>query len=116
MNSTKFREELKKIMPGYKWTVHRGQIYSNAYLEATGIQTAGSTRLSTLHVIRVEKNEVVTYMAQSSGFGKRARWLGKSEGGTLARALRRLQKHYETEASNYSSHASCLQAGRGINQ
>jgi len=23
MNSTKFRKELIKIMPGYKWTVHR---------------------------------------------------------------------------------------------
>ena len=59
MKPKDFRKELLKIMPGYKWTVHKS-------LRA----------------------------------------------GTLARALRSLQKHYESMASMYANHTSDLQAGR----
>ncbi len=49
--TTDFRKELLAIMPGYKWTVHK--TISGQKLEATGIQTSGFNRLSTLSVTRV---------------------------------------------------------------
>ncbi|KKM62775.1 hypothetical protein LCGC14_1518350, partial [marine sediment metagenome] len=41
MNSTEFRKQLIKIMPGYTWTVHRPSMYfkpqnPNSCLDATG--------------------------------------------------------------------------------
>ena len=50
MNSSDFRAELAKIMPGYEWTVHRQSKYSSASqdhwpLVASGIQSSGSNRL-----------------------------------------------------------------------
>jgi hypothetical protein len=86
--------------------------YIDSYLRATGIQTSGFNRLSTLEIDRNEKDGKVVYNVRSSGFGKKAPWLGKSEDGTLARALRGLQDHYENQASNYSGHANSLRAGR----
>lgn len=114
MNSNGFRKELMKIMPGYEWTVHRKGVYAEPnYLSATGIQSAGFNRLSTLHVARIEKEEdKVEYVVKSSGFGKRACYLSEHTDGTLARALRGLQDYYEAMASNYSSHAGSLRIGR----
>ena len=111
-NSTKFREELVKIMPGYSWTVHRS-IVSDRYLSATGIQSSGFNRISTLQVTRLERDdESIYYKAKSSGFGKRAPWFGEFEDATLARALRGLQNHYEIMAATYSNHAGALQHAR----
>lgn len=111
MSPKDFRAELLKIMPGYGWTVHKS-IYPG-HLEATGIQTSGSNRLSTLSVVRVEREgEKPTYEAKSAGFGLRAKWLFKKRAGTLARALRGLQDHYESQASIYQSHAASLKQGR----
>lgn len=111
MNANEFRKELVKIMPGYDWTVHRTK--ATCYLKATGIQSSGSNRLSTLSVVRREQNEKVRYEAKSAGFGLRAQWLHANEDGTLARALRGLQDHYEATANTYRSHAEYLKAGRG---
>ena len=111
MNTSKFRKELSKIMPGYSWTVHH-QFISKISLSATGIQSAGCNRLSTLEIARVERGGVVKYVAKSSGYGRRAPWLGTSEAPTLAQALRELQKHYESVASNYASHAGYLRCAR----
>ncbi len=110
MASTKFRKELIKIMPGYKWTVHRQ--YTKAYLSATGIQSSGFNRMSTLEVNRWENDSDVEYEVKSSGYGRNAHWLSDYKAGTLARALRGLQDHYSFHADNYSCHASDLQSGR----
>lgn len=121
MNSKEFRADLEKIMPGYSWTVHKPLKYRlpahladdlPEVLTATGIQSSGSNRLSTLEVKRREYDGVVTYEARSSGYGTRAPWLHECTDGTLARVLRGLQEHYERTAATYRSHAAALQTGR----
>lgn len=112
MNYKEFREELVKIMPGYSWTVHRKIDKETKRLSATGIQSAGLNRTSTLRVIRWETNKGIIYEAKSSGFGRRSRWLSVHEDKTLARALRGLQDHYEYMARLYSGHASALEFAR----
>ena len=114
----KFRDDLKKIMPGYKWTVLKSPFLRDDeeydhFVQATGIQTAGFNRLSTLQVTRRKRNGEIEYEAKSSGFGKRAIWLATYSAPTIARALRELQTHYENVASNYAHHASSMRAGRG---
>ena len=121
MNSNEFRAELVKIMPGYSWTVHKPLKHRlpahlaedlPEVLTATGIQSSGSNRLSTLEVERRECDGNVTYTARSAGYGLRARWLHTHTDGTLARVLRGLQEHYERTAATYRSHAAALQTGR----
>ena len=121
MNAKEFRAELVKIMPGYSWTVHQdrnGKWLREKFpdtpvvLTATGIQSSGSNRLSTLEVMRRDDAGKVTYAAKSSGYGTRAPWLHENTAGTLARALRGLQEHYEARASTYRSHASALEHAR----
>lgn len=116
MTQNEFRDALNKIMPGYNWKVHRPSKYfasiGFSYLQATGTQSSGFNRLSTLSVIRREKDGVVSFEAKSAGYGTRAKWLHTHVDGTLARALRGLQDHYEWHANNYRSHASALKNGR----
>lgn len=111
MTPNEFREALKKIMPGYDWTVHKTP-KGFTYLSATGIQSSGFNRLSTLAVIRREKDGVVSFEAKSAGHGTRAKWLHTNTDGTLARALRGLQDHYEYTANTYRGHAAALKTGR----
>ncbi|EOZ5126572.1 hypothetical protein [Pseudomonas aeruginosa] len=114
MKQSQFRAELVKIMPGYNWTVHASRS-SEKLLVATGIQSSGSNRLSTLRVERRDNygaSGKPRYEVKSAGYGTRAPWLHTAEGGTLARALRSLQEHYEGNARKYSIHASDLQRGR----
>lgn len=106
-----FRKELLKIMPGYKWTLHKSSSPST-YLDATGIQSSGFNRLSTLRVTRRVKNDIASYEAMSAGFGTRARWAHSHTDGTLARALRGLQQHYERQAADFNALASSLRVGR----
>lgn len=108
--SAAFRAELVKLMPGYEWTVHQSR--SSQRIEATGTQSSGFNRLSTLSVVRSEGAHGVTYEAKSAGYGLRAPWLHSNTDGTLARALRGLQKHYEDRAATYRSHAAALEDGR----
>lgn len=108
--ANEFRKELLKIMPGYSWVVHKA--HSAARIEATGSQSSGSNRLSTLSVTRHENGDKVTYEAKSAGYGLRAKWLHKHTDKTLARALRGLQSHYEAVAATHRSHAEALQRGR----
>jgi len=111
MNSKEFRAELVKIMPGYKWTVHKSD--TDGRLEGTGIQTSGFNRLSTLCIIRIERDDAPPYYeAKSAGYGKKAWWLHASIGYTLAKALRNLQNYYEGESNKYREHAEALQRGR----
>ena len=100
-------------MPGYKWTIHRKMDKSSNYISATGIQSSGFNRLSTLHVDRWQKNDkVVEYTAKSSGFGTNTSWLSDYTDSTLASALRGLQNHYEYMANLYDRHAGALQYAR----
>lgn len=106
-----FRAELVKIMPGYNWTVHKSKIAG--YLEATGTQSSGMNRLSTLSVVRREKDgEKTMYEAKSAGFGLNSKWLHRNGDLTLARALRGLQDHYEYMAATYQGHANALKNAR----
>lgn len=106
-----FRRELVKLMPGYQWTVHQNRT-SGSFMSATGIQSRGFNRISTLHIERRAGGGEVLYVAKSAGTGRRAPWLYTEAAPTLARALRGLQQHYESAARTYSKHASDLQKGR----
>ena len=119
ITTTQFRKDLKKIMPGYKWTVHRSLGESKPIcLAAPGIQTAGVNRISTLQVIVREKQigrlkeVMLEYDSRSSGFGKRAPWLSSCIERTLAKSLRGLQEDYEIRGENYLRHAADLQMAR----
>lgn len=106
-----FRKELNKIMPGYNWTVHKSK--TPDYIEATGIQSSGFNRLSTLSVARTEPG---VYTVKSAGYGTRSPWAHTCTDGTLARALRGLQGHYEEKATLYRGLANALQIGRRAEQ
>ncbi|MEY2335717.1 hypothetical protein [Acidithiobacillus ferrianus] len=110
MNINEFRKELVKIMPGYNWTCHQSRIPE--YLSATGTQSSGFNRLSTLSIIRREQEGTVKYEAKSAGFGLRAKWLHSAEDRSLARVLRGLQDYYEHMANTYGAHAEHLKVGR----
>lgn len=114
MNASEFRAELVKIMPGYSWTVHKSHAPEH-YLLATGTQSSGSNRLSTLQVERRDNYAASgkpRYEVKSAGYGKRAPWLSLAQAQTLAKALRCLQDHYESMASTYSRHAHDMNFGR----
>ena len=111
MKATNFRKELIKVMPSYKWTVHR--LYcSERFIFATGIVTIGFNRMSTLQIIKRKKDDNIEYEAKSSGFGLNSPWLSRYKDITLKRALRGLQNHYEAMAKEYSRHAADLEHGR----
>lgn len=110
MKAREFRAELVEKMPGYKWTIHRHRC--PGVLVATGTQSSGSNRLSTLEVTRREGDDGTTYEARSAGYGLKAPWLSQSSEGTLARALRSLQDHYERHARSFESHRAALEKGR----
>lgn len=107
---TALRDELLKIMPGYNWTVHKPS--NPRRIEATGTMSSGSNRLSTLHVLRTDRDGDIWYEAKSAGYGTRARWLRTGCGLTLARALRDLQQQYERAAAEFRGHAAHLETGR----
>lgn len=115
MKEADFRKELVKIMPGYEWTIHTTPRCSvGRYLSATGIQSSGFNRLSTLHVLRRKfgKEDMIEYEVKSSGYGKRTPWLSTATRITLAQALRALQDHYEHMAATYGGHARDLRDAR----
>jgi hypothetical protein len=112
-----FRKELTRLMPGYKWTLHTPLFGNATYLKATGIQSSGSNRISTLEVVRQVPEgdgQPVSYECQSSGYGVGSRWLTDTPvyGPTLAQSLRRLQEHYESQSSIYAGATASLRYGR----
>lgn len=111
IDSNAFRAKLLKIMPGYNWTVHRAG-KDAVRITATGTQSSGFNRTSTLQVTVTEKNGSEWYTAKSAGFGLRARWLHENSDATLASAIRGLQDYYQQAAANYASHARALQNAR----
>lgn len=113
MNSVDFRKELMKIMPGYSWTVHKQNKLRPGRLDATGIQSSGFNRLSTLMVTRTEqKDGRVWYEVKSAAHGTKTPWAHETGDVTLARALRELQKHYEQQSSHFRVLADRLENGR----
>lgn len=111
LDQADFRKELIKIMPGYSWTVHKSHC-PDIYLSATGTQSKGFNRISTLSVEKRNREEIITYEVKSAGFGKKAPWVFTSSDSTLAKALRALQDHYKALAQKYSILESDLQKGR----
>lgn len=111
MNSKEFRKEVLKIMPGYRWTIHRTR-FDHSHLSATGIQSSGFNRLSTLQIVRRETSSGIEYEVKSAGYGAKSPWVGTSTAPTLRRALRGLQEHYESMARLYSGCASYLESAR----
>ena len=107
--ANQFRTELKKIMPGYKWTLHK-QHFKDSDLVATGTQSSGSNRTSTLEVT----HGVGGYTARSAGFGAKTPWQGRAHGLTLAQALRNLQTHYERKEQSYRALAAALKDARAV--
>lgn len=114
MEPSALRAKLIKIMPGYNWTVHKAPKGSNRLI-ATGIQSSGFNRTSTLEVQQTIKNGADWFTVKSSGYGRRALWLAENSDATLARAIRGLQDHYQRKASEYGSHAAALECGRKEN-
>ncbi|WP_437881042.1 hypothetical protein [Pseudomonas sp. LRF_L74] len=115
MKPAEFRAELNKIMPGYKWTIHKTRNPAHTLL-ATGIQSSGFNRLSTLRVERRENyagSGVPRYEAESAGYGTKAPWVHACTGRTLAQALRNLQDHYQAMANKYCGLVGDLKVGRG---
>ena len=121
MNTTEFRAEVTKIMPGYKWTVAKpyrligepDDAPGFALLRATGIQSAGYNRMSTLEVERrVEGNGLPMYEVSIAGYGTRTPWIATLKGLTLARALRSLQKHCSAMMREYNACVGAMVLGR----
>ena len=110
MTAAEFRKALTKIMPGYKWTVHKSRV--EGVLSATGVQSSGFNRLSTLSITRREGPAGAWFEARSAGFGLNSPWLYTNADVTLAKALRGLQSHYERMANTYRSHAAALELAR----
>jgi hypothetical protein len=109
----KFREELVKIMPGYKWTVHKPLFKDASFLEAIGIQSSGFNRLSTMKVTRRETpHDTADYEVMYAGSGTKSPWLSSAKNGTLARALRHLQEFFEGMARTYAGAANDMQKAR----
>ncbi|WP_341896401.1 hypothetical protein [Sphingobium sp. YR657] len=113
MDATYFRKALVKIMPGYDWTVHRAR-KGVTTIVATGIQTSGLNRLSTLEVTYAPDDKGDWFRARSAGYGRRAPWLYENGDATLARALRGLQDYYRHTEGIYRGHAAALEAGRKV--
>lgn len=111
MSANELRKELLKVMPGYSWTVHKT---SNPHsVTATGIQSSGFNRLSTLQVTRTEDARgSLWYVAKSAGHGTKSPWAHANGDKTLAKALRGLQEHYQRKANTYRQLAARLEAGR----
>lgn len=111
MDAGYFRKAIVKIMPGYNWTVHR-QVKGSTKIVATGTQSSGLNRLSTLEVTYAPDDKGDWFKVRSAGYGRRAPWLYENGDATIARALRGLQDYYRHMEGLYRGHAAALEAGR----
>ena len=110
---TTFREELNKLLPGYKWTVRKPWPKNDfIYLESEGIQSSGFNRTSTITVTRREQSNGPWYKSKYFDFGRRGPSLDEGNGETLARCIRSLQHACEHRASKYASAAATIQSAR----
>ena len=118
MTREEFRAKLVKLMPGYRWTIHRtskSPAHVVGKIVATGTKSSGFNRLSTLEVTYTSIEEGDDWFeVRSAGHGLRAPWLGKNSDATLARAIRGLQDYYQRLEATYGGHARALEAGRKV--
>jgi hypothetical protein len=106
-----FRASLTKLLPGYNWTVHKA-FGAGAGLCATGIQSSGSNRCSTVEV--KQRADGSWFESRLSGYGLHSPWLAAGFGGSLAQAVRSLQTSLERQAGIYQAQASTLQNARAL--
>ena len=107
---TTFREALKKLLPGYKWTVERLRYPDQKIWNAEGKQSSGYNRTSTINVtLETDKPK---YKAKYYDFGLRGPSIESSDGPTLAQCIRNLQASCEHNASKYRAAAECINAAR----
>lgn len=90
------REELRALLPGYTWIIPRAPA-GVSYLEAVGRISSGANRLSTLTITRGVYPVDPWYEARCTGYNRS----GSASGATLKRALRALQRHFESAAKDY---------------
>jgi hypothetical protein len=116
---TAFREELKKVMPGYTWTIKENygiRIVDDGkthLLKAVGTISSGFNRISTLYVERREKDGMKQYSAKSAGNGLNAGCLTDWFHHTSLRGvLRHLQEHYQWVACKYAGAERSLRDAR----
>lgn len=94
------RTDLRRLLPGYRWTIARGQP-DQQWLEATGTISRGYNRVSTMRVNVKDVPDIGPWFeVSSSGHTGRG---GNCAGRTLARAVRGLQQHYEAMAREYAA-------------
>ena len=110
-----FRAELKKIMPGFKWTVHKSNVLD--WIQATGIISSGFNRVATLQVVRRSNPVRTFYTVKIAGYGKHGLFIREDQGKTLAQALRALEKYCECEWCKWGGAVGNLRQGReGVNK
>lgn len=109
--SADFRKWLRKVLPGYNWTVHKSKFPDlQTAIHATGVQTSGFNRTSTIEVVMKKQGQ--WFEAYISGYGKHSTVLGEGFGRTVAQAFRALQSNLETKAQIYAVQAGTVQAAR----
>lgn len=98
-----FRAELKKLLPGYKWTVTKSTYNSTKF--ATGTLSAGFNRLSTLDALRGVStiNGCAWYEIDARGYGTRSEKTARGVGNSLAQAVRMMQDELWTKARKYQA-------------
>lgn len=125
-----FRDELRKRMPGLKWTVENPSSSAAQLAEhpewdrvfvAHGMEAAGFNRVTSMDVWRrVNDKGEASFTSKISGTGLRSPWAREGDRGrddelshpTLAQSLRALQEHLESRAAHYGSLAGRMQTAR----
>lgn len=111
MTRDEFRAELRRRMPGLKWTIRtRARCNAEAML-AVGTRADGLNRACTLEVGYLGAG-LLPYEARHYGHGKRAPLTASGRGDTVAQALRDLQATLETLARRYANAADDVQRAR----
>ena len=111
INQKEFRKELLKTMPGYSWAIHKSYDPRN-YLYATGTQSSGFNRTSTMYVLVRRNHDEIEYETEISGYGTRAVREEPSKGPTLSIAFRGLQDYLGKRAAHYEHLHTSLVHGR----
>lgn len=106
-SSALFRAALTKTLPGYNWTVHKP---IGEDLHATGIQSSGSNRCSTIEVRMTSGGK--WFESKLAGYGTRSEWLAHGCGSSVAQAMRSLQTSLERLAGIYRSQANTVESAR----